>query len=52
MIVFVASVFVTGFTTKKINNISEPTYGKAFMAIGLGYGLTFVGLVSFEAFAA
>jgi hypothetical protein len=97
LIVFVVAVFVTGFTTKKIDNISEPTYGKAFLAtfmknilfwpvfmigltlegmpvlgafalaalvvpvvwlvvsvveFGLGYGLTFVGLVSFEAFGA
>ena len=111
LIVFVVSVFVTGFTTKKIENISEPSYGKAFLAtfmknilflpafmigltlggmppwgafaiaaavvpmlvykvvyscmwreaavvwlvvsvveFGLGYGLTFVGLVSLEAF--
>ena len=32
LIVFVFSVGSTLFITKKINNISEPTFGKAFLA--------------------
>ncbi len=32
LIVFIAAVWATGFTAKKINNISNPSYGKAFVA--------------------
>ncbi len=31
-VVFILSVFTTGFVAKKINNISEPSYSKAFGA--------------------
>ncbi len=31
-IIFVVSVFATGFTAKRINNLHNPTYRKAFLA--------------------
>ncbi len=37
LIVFIAAVWATGFTAKKINNISNPSYGKAFVAQVLIY---------------
>ncbi len=32
LILFIATVWATGFTAKKINNIHNPGYGKAFLA--------------------
>ncbi len=32
LILFIATVWATGFTAKKINNIHDPSYGKAFIA--------------------
>ena len=32
LILFIAAVWATGFTAKKINNIHNPGYGKAFVA--------------------
>jgi hypothetical protein len=32
VILFLVSVFVTGFTAKKIENLHHPTYVKAFVA--------------------
>ncbi|KPJ88848.1 MAG: hypothetical protein AMS18_13090 [Gemmatimonas sp. SG8_17] len=32
VIIFIVSVFATGFTAKRINNLHNPTYGKAFLA--------------------
>jgi hypothetical protein len=60
LILFVISVIATGFTTKKIDNISEATFGKAFLATFLKnmlfwpafmIGLTLEGMPPLGAFA-
>ena len=50
-IVFVLSVFTTGYVAKKINNISEPSYSKAFgatffKALLLGSGFAMASFVT------
>lgn len=47
MILGVIAVFVTGFTAKKINNISNPTYAKAFVSQLLIGPLSLAGLALF-----
>jgi hypothetical protein len=47
MILFFVAVFATGFTAKKINNISAPGYGKALIAQMLIGPLSLAGLMMF-----
>jgi len=47
MIIFFVAVFVTGFTAKKIENISQPGYGKALIAQMLIGPLSLAGLMMF-----
>jgi hypothetical protein len=47
MIIFFVAVFVTGFTAKKIENISQPGYGKALIAQMLIGPLSLGGLMMF-----
>jgi len=46
VILFVFSVFATGFTAKRINNIHKPTYAKAFLATLLKNITSWAGLAT------
>ena len=46
-IIAIVSIVVVGFTAKKINNISNPTYAKAFVAQLLIGPLSLAGLALF-----
>ena len=49
-IIFVFSVFAAGFTAKRIDNIHEPTYGKAVLATMLKNMTGLAGLFAFGLF--
>ena len=50
IIVFVFSVWASGFTAKRINNISNATYAKAFLATFLKGLLSLTGIFMFGLF--
>lgn len=50
LILFVISVFAAGFTAKKIENIHNPTYSKAFLALMLIGPFSLAGFMMFGLF--
>jgi hypothetical protein len=50
LILFIISVFTAGFTAKKIENIHNPTYSKAFLALILIGPFSLAGFMMFGLF--
>ncbi len=49
-IVFVVSVLTVGFTAKRIENLHNPTYGKAFLSVLLIGPFSLITFLTFAAF--